>query len=494
MSGADETLARPARALDVETIARYSVWIIIAYFAALLAIRLGFSGSLETDEAQFVGHTHLALGYGNSHPPVYNWLVAGALWLTGSWAAAVAIVKTAFLVGTYLCIYDAGRRISGHQLTGLIAAASLLFLPQVVWKSQVTLAHTVMVMFGVAATLHAVMLIRERGSLGNFLWLGVAVAAGAFAKYNYFLALAAIVLAAWSVREVRDKLFVPRLLWPVALVTVLYLPHVVWAVAHLSETTERMARLAREHPLYSVVDVPVLGIDGLLAMGQATLAWAGPLVAVWFIVWRLTPAEAPSALDAGRAIAARFFARVTLISVGLFGLVILLADLHSVDERYMTPLLMAVPLWLAAAWPLELRGRAPVHFLRTAGVLVLLMFTAYPAWLLFGKEQLAYPYPRFAAEMRDQIDGPVAVLAGRQRPAANFVIRLEGARIWSVGGDAPQALLVWRGHSEEAPGGLVAQLGPAYAPDGPARRLTAPYANLSGATMRLSYQLFQRAP
>lgn len=494
MSGAGEAAARPGRALDVETIARYTVWIILAYFAAQLAIRVGLSANLETDEAQFVGQTHFALGYGNSHPPLYNWLVAIALWITGSWAAAVAIVKTAFLAGTYLCIYDAGRRISGQQLTGLIVAASLLFLPQIVWQSQVTLAHSVMVMFAVAATLHAVVLIRDRGQLGDFLWLGAAITIGAFAKYNYFLALAAILLAAWSVPAIRAKLFVPRLIWSVALATALYLPHAIWAVANLPDTTGRMARLADQHPLFSIVDMPFLGTDGLLSMGVAMLAWGGPLVAVWFIVWRFTPANSPRVLDDERATAARFFARVTLLGAGLFALVILAGDFHNVDERYMTPLLMALPLWLAAAWPLELRGRAPVHFLRVAGVLVALMLIIWPGLILFGKEKLSYPYRQFAAEMRADIAGPVAVLASRYRIGANLAIRLDDARVWSSEAAAARVLLAWEGHAETAPGGMLRQLGRGYAPAGPVRQLSAAYDNFSGQTARLSYQVFQRVP
>ncbi|MFP3920787.1 MAG: glycosyltransferase family 39 protein, partial [Dichotomicrobium sp.] len=492
MSGAGGIAAQPARALDVETIARYTVWIILAYFVAQLAIRLGLSGNLETDEAQFVGQTDFAFGYGNSHPPVYNWLVGGALYLTGSWPAAVALIKNAFLAGTYLLVYDTGRRISGRHLTGLLAAASLLFLPQVVWKSQITLAHSVMVMFGVAATLHAAMLIRERGRTGDFLWLGVAACAGAFAKYNYFIALAAILLAAWSVRELRDRLFVPRLAWSAGLFALLYMPHLVWVAANLSEATQRVAKLERMHPLFSLVDLPVLGIDGLLAMGVAALAWAGPLVTVWFLVWRLTPADGPRAgPDAGREIAARFFARVTLFGLGILGAAVLAADFHDVHERYLTPLLISVPLWLAAAWPLELRGRAPVHFLRVAGVLVLAMLTAWPGWILFGKEQFAYPYRAFAADIRAETRVPIAVLAERDKIGANIAIRLDGARMWSPGEEPGRVLLVWEGHSDGAPGGMADELGEAYAPAGAVVKLTAPYDNFSGETARLSYQVFQ---
>jgi len=165
-----------------------------------------------------------------------------------------------------------------------------------------------------------------------------------------------------------------------------------------------------------------------------------------------------------------------------------------VDERYMTPLLMALPLWLAAAWPLELRGRAPVHFLRTAGVLVVLMLIVWPGLILFGKEKLSYPYQHFTAEIGAQTSGPIAVLGSRYRIGANLVIRLDDARVWSPGDAAQRVLLAWEGHANAAPGGLVKQLGASYNPASPVRRLTAPYDNFSGRTARLSYQIFQRAP
>jgi len=135
-----------------------------------------------------------------------------------------------------------------------------------------------------------------------------------------------------------------------------------------------------------------------------------------------------------------------------------------------------------------------VHFLRTAGVLVLLMFTAWPGWLLFGKEQFAYPYAKFAAEMRPDVAGPVAVLGDRQRLGANLVIRLDGARMLSAAQEPSRVLLAWEGHSDDAPRGMVGELGEGYAPSGPVQRLSAAYDNFSGETARLSYQVFQRAP
>src|SRR5262245_17715652 len=56
----------------LEEIADWTPLFILVYFVAQFIIRISLSANLETDEAQFVGQTYLALGYNNSHPPLYN--------------------------------------------------------------------------------------------------------------------------------------------------------------------------------------------------------------------------------------------------------------------------------------------------------------------------------------------------------------------------------------------------------------------------------------
>lgn len=388
---------------SLELIARQSVWLILGYFALQLVLRLGLSSNLETDEAQFVGHTAWAMTYHNAHPPLYNWLIAAALSMSGSWPVAVALVKNTLLAGTYLLAYDAGRRVTGRELTGLLAAASLLFLPQIVWKSQITLAHTVFLMFGVMAVLHAVVLVVERGRTLDFLWLGLAATLGAYAKYNFFLALLAVLGAALVVQEIRGRLFTPRLAWAGGLFAVLYGPHVIWVLGHWQDATHRMAKLARENPVFGAIDVPLVGLDGFCALLVAIAAWAGPLILIWLIIWRFSAPTTMPVLPRERDTApfAKFFGLSTAIGVAAFALIILVGDLHYVHERYLTPLLMPLPFWLVTALPLEERGRAPVHFLRTAGVVVFLMLVAWPLWMLFGREQFAYPYKAFSADIAE---------------------------------------------------------------------------------------------
>ena len=57
--------------------------------------------------------------------------------------ASVSLVKNLFLAGTFIVAWDLLRRLKANPMAGLMAAAGLALLPQVIWQGQVTLAHSV---------------------------------------------------------------------------------------------------------------------------------------------------------------------------------------------------------------------------------------------------------------------------------------------------------------------------------------------------------------
>ena len=59
----------------VERIAQIVPFAILIYFAIQMVLRLAISENLEMDEAEIAGHGMFALGYGNSNPPLYDWIV-----------------------------------------------------------------------------------------------------------------------------------------------------------------------------------------------------------------------------------------------------------------------------------------------------------------------------------------------------------------------------------------------------------------------------------
>ncbi len=128
-------------------------------------------------------------------------------------------------------------------------------------------------------------------------------------------------------------------------------------------------------------------------------------------------------------------------------------------ERYVTPLLMPLPFWLALSWPLEGRSYAPLRFLRLAAAVAVLMVTAWPLWIAFGREQFAYPYGAFAAALNRQGAEPLAILAHQRKIAANIAIRLDRASVWEDGHAARAGRRALGCESGEPPQSLVAELG-----------------------------------
>lgn len=483
----------------LERIARFTPLAILIYFSAQFALRITISGNLETDEAQFVGATHFALGYGNSHPPLYNWLVALALELTGHWVVSVAAVKNTLLVGTYLLVYDATRRASGSATTGLAAAACLALMPQIVWQSQFTLAHSVLVTFGAAALMHAITLVALRPSAVHFAWLGLAASVGAMAKYNFFLLMVAAVCAVLSSYALRQAFTSWRLVISGVVFVAVCGPHLAWAFANIDESTNRISKLERSSNWFGALDVPGIGIDGFLGALLALASSAGALMLIWYGLRRVNGGglncglETHENVSPGHAIAraeiANLYARTCVIALAVFGAVLLLGDFHFVFERYLTPLLMPLPLWLALSRPLSDRAT------RRLAVLALMIWcgvlAALPLVVAMGKDRLAFPYGAMAQRIQQEIAGPFAVLARRERDAANLVIRLPGSFIWQPEATASRVLVVWSGAGSQAPAELTAKLS-GYAPVVDALHLEMPYENLSGAVGQLNVQIYER--
>src|SRR3982751_5718728 len=90
----------PRRTL--ERWASFTPWFVIAYFALQLCLRLLLASPLEVDDAEMVGQIDWALGYPNSHPPLYHWIVRLSYDLFHSWPAATAFPKYALLAAAYL--------------------------------------------------------------------------------------------------------------------------------------------------------------------------------------------------------------------------------------------------------------------------------------------------------------------------------------------------------------------------------------------------------
>ena len=459
--------------------------VIIGYVVALASLRLSLSDMLEVDEAQFVGQVDFRLVFENSHPPLYNWLVRIALEITGwEWAQAVALVKYGLLAAYYLLIWKAARRLVDDR-AAVVAVAAAAFMPQVVWMSAHTLAHSVMVMMGVVATVHATLVALQEPSWRAYIWLGVAAAIGTLAKYNYFvfaLPFFAVVLANETMRA---RLYRREALAAIGVYVALVAPTLIAAVASFGASTERIGKLYRADPDIAWFDLPFIGLDGFVSMIGATIAWIGPAVLIWAI------ARFWDARLSGNAETENIFAdalgRAMAIALGLFALIVIFGDMHRVHERYLTPIFAAAPIYLAIAWPLS---RSAYGVVPLAAVLFIAVFGGFWGMATYGSHRYAYPYDSIARHLRRAAPEPLPIVAGRQVDRANLILQLDwpGAKTPTLQPVENDVVLLWRGR-REAP----AHLAPAGF--GPADKITTivqPLRNARGDPLVYRFQRFER--
>jgi 4-amino-4-deoxy-L-arabinose transferase-like glycosyltransferase len=143
--GAFDALLRPGAAGRGEVV-RDLMWL-LALALMLIATGIGWRDPWPADEPRFalIARDMVATGdwfmprvggdmYADK-PPLYFWMMATALKLTGSLRIGFLLPSLLAAVGTVLLVYDLGRRLWNREV-GLLAGLALLFTAQFVWQAR----------------------------------------------------------------------------------------------------------------------------------------------------------------------------------------------------------------------------------------------------------------------------------------------------------------------------------------------------------------------
>jgi 4-amino-4-deoxy-L-arabinose transferase-like glycosyltransferase len=410
-------------------------WVIVGYFAIQLCVRLLISPNLEVDDAEMVGQIGWALGYPNSHPPLFHWIVRLCHDVFGYWPAATAIPKYALLTVTFLLVFDTARRATGSARAGAVAAAFLFFVPVICWKTQGKLTHSILGIAATAATLHAMVLVLTRPRLSKFAWLGFALSIGLVAKYNFLFVIAALAVAVISVPEVRQLFRCRAALLALVIPLVLTLPHWLWVWLNPGPSTENLYRLNIPG------SVSLLGMklsatsvwDGLSSLAFVIAFSAAPMFLVCIATMLIFRREKVDVCTAEPGIARhmrKLLGWMLLAELAVFIVVVFAGGFSQVHERYLVVLLPPLPLWVALKWKAA-RPRGAAVILYTAVVLAAVITVLRPLSIVMSQSRLAFPYAEMGTEIAKLVQPPVAVIAHRHENAANIAIRIAGLTISS---------------------------------------------------------------
>jgi 4-amino-4-deoxy-L-arabinose transferase-like glycosyltransferase len=313
--------------------------VLAIYFAVNIAVRLILPHGLELDEAEqtFMSQWMLA-GYG-SQPPFYNWLQHGMIEIFGMSLLTLAGLKNLMLFAAYALYYLAARQVMDDKRLAVIAALGLLTIPQVSFEAQRDLSHTVAAIFGSSLFVYSLLRLLSAPSLVAFLLFGIATGIGGITKYNFALVPIAAGLAVLMDRDMRRIVLNWRLLPAAVVALAIIAPHALWLLDNF--------QAAGGHTMKKLVDDDTGFLAGLAhGFGSLILSTLG-FLALTFVILAAVYREHLKAIFAASSPWTRLVGRILLLSLGLIALMIVFAGLENVRDRWLTPILLIAPLYLA---------------------------------------------------------------------------------------------------------------------------------------------------
>lgn len=423
--------------------------LLLLYFGAHIVARTLVSDALELDEAeQALWTQQLAAGYG-TQPPLYTWLQWAVFQVAGVSVLSLSLLKNTLLASTYAFVWLAARRLMAPPLA-LLAAASMLLIPQIGWESQRDLTHSVLATAVAAATLYVVVRLIEKPRPLLYVVLGLCAALGLLSKYSFAVYLAALGLAVLLSRDTRPMLRSPWLIAAALLALVVLAPHALWLLDNWQLASARTLEKLDAAP--GMAGGVVRGLSSLLGATLATLA----ALALAFAAIFGRAAWAPAAASPHCRLWGRYLGLLALLMIAL----VVVGGATHFKGRWLQPLLFMAPLAFFCCRP-HLAKHPHLSWLRGTLIVfaLLYLFMASMRPVFDGwrnrPDELNEPAAELALALRSAgYDGhaPIvthdAVLGGVLRvrfPQAQVVV-------WKDGAPAPQAkpgahLLIGRGEA-----------------------------------------------
>jgi 4-amino-4-deoxy-L-arabinose transferase-like glycosyltransferase len=366
--------------------------IVAVYFALHVVTRSLVSNNLQLDEAeQLVVAQQWRLGYG-SQPPLYNWLQKSLFSIIGVNVFALSLLKNTSLFAAYAFTYFAAREILLKPSLAALAAASMLFIPQLAWESQRDQSHLVLATTCAAATLFAFVRLLKTNSTKWYALFGLALSAGLLSKYNYLLLPASLIFACLVTPGFRRAILTWKILLALAVCLAVSSPHLIWALQNKAAVASQSHKF-----LITGALAPSSAFAGIL---QVLKAFSGILIAPLLIYSPLLLKRTKSNDPFLSLLTKAFVAGFTLLLV-----LVIATHVTYLRDRWIQPLLFAVPILLVGLVRDQLTAKSIKILFALSGAVALTVLTAINITVIGANalnrpHNLNIPYPALSAELR----------------------------------------------------------------------------------------------
>ncbi len=351
-----------------------------AYFLIQTIVRQMVPPALRIDEAQQILFSQwLALGY-DAQPPLYNWYQQAVFAVFGTSMATLALAKNFILFLTFAVFAKTAELVLENKRFVVVATMALFTIPQVFWQAQRDLTHTAMLMLTFALLLYTSIRLIQRPTVMGYILVGLVAGLGMLSKYNFALALPAVLFAVLLHPQGRARVFDRRFLLTILVSVIVFLPHVFWLIDNLGFASEvTLKRMAEDAPENRFLQVG-RGLGRFVAGSLIIFAIPSVLLALSARgqIWKSKTPSSPWL---------RFFLHYFIAVSILMTLVILMTTMTELRDRWLLPLLLPFPI--LAVLVLEQHLADVDRFLVRFLPIPLIMLVLVPVALLLSQPVMA---------------------------------------------------------------------------------------------------------
>lgn len=434
--------------------------LLILYCAVHFLVRFLLSPNFTLDESeQVLFGQSLQWGYRFRHPPLITWLSWATLDATNNSRAAFFLLKYALMTLGLVAYFAAARTILRDVRLAALATFALLTTFVMGWLPHVDLMHTVLLATMLAAYLWADARTLTRGTLGDYLVLGVVTGLGVLSKYVFIVLPLSMAIGVAMTPRFRRRLRIGPLLLAAVAAAIIVAPYAIWAATHeyslfaLAKTITKSAG-----PSFD----PVGWLKGAGDLVVALIGFGIPFIAIfplfyWRACWPLHAGDEDE----------RAWLRtleITMIAAALMMLgAVFFIGTEAFKPRWMHQVLMPLPIYLFLRVKLAYGAEARVHKLFALVALAFaLIAVAARIWIYETEAEHCkicreyWPMPRYADTFRRAGFVRGTVVAPSYDLAGNLRAQFPESRVVTPGYPVSifgppvkgECLLVWRGDGD----------------------------------------------
>ena len=317
------------------------ITIILIYLLIHLVIRLGFSSTLQVDDAEQIRLSQeLLLGYPISQPPMYSWFSWTMFQIVGAGLFALTLLKYILISLTFWLTWLVSGQLFQHLQTRYIATFSYLLMPSFAWHMHQGFTHTIMLGFGIILSLHALLCVKNKPNVKSYIYLGLAFGIGLMGKYSFLLFMIAILVSALSIDSYRKIILDSKIFLAIGAFVLIIGPHAYWLSQNYQEIFSSI-----DHKLQVTNDNTL--IDRAQSAWQfftASIAFVLPFALVFLInSWRRLFNTDKQLTNQDNILLLNRFYWAIIISVIVL---VLFVSMPHFKVRWFHPLMMIFPLWM----------------------------------------------------------------------------------------------------------------------------------------------------